>query len=755
MKRRFLEDAHKAEERGDIEEALALVRNVLEMSPEDSTALDCRRRIEARHVQARQDAPRKQQRRPSRPAARRTSEPINIPAGPIALLVVVVAVLGLVLYLVLSSSSTSGAALALQREAVRLEEQGEHQKAINAYQKIADEHPKSREAAHAQNEIRRLRDFIHAAEAELGQAAKLRAAGDAIGSYQRLSAFQAHRQYGRITSLRARAAKESEDLRAECLKTATARAEAAVARADYPAALAEYAVAMRDYGGADSVRAAMDAINATLAELKKSLEAAQTALAASQPQQAFEACRAALDVVPHDAKALDLLARVLPLLPPPEGMVLLPPGGYIVGGSKDNPRRQFRLPYGLYVDTAEVNVASFRRYLEATPAKKASAQPLGDPNNWSGSPEGLQETNPLLPVNHVSYDDAAAFAKWAGKRLPTEEEWEAAARGPDGRLYPWGQEWTSKGVNLGYGPCPPGQAVADRSPCGALDMAGNVAEWVASPWPGGEDDLPASVRAAHVKALEDWQRSLKANPAPSPAPPRPEAPAYFRIIKGSSWLGDEADRWCPAAPGAVAGAGAIPAIPGPEFVLAALTSGQGRDSALIPVDHLRNWGIHFTSVIRGPEGAFAIIRCARYYPEHGAWLGAAPKIKAGEIIRPAGDAATRVRAKTATGAWRLIPVELDSGCLLVEITQDQSVVIEDPSGIRRVVARATRKLPPMNELPAKAPETAPAPKTTLSEAAAAWARSRGIHSAEYANVGFRCVKDVYTPRAPRQPAPAR
>ncbi|HRU07651.1 MAG TPA: SUMF1/EgtB/PvdO family nonheme iron enzyme, partial [Candidatus Brocadiia bacterium] len=525
MKRRFLEDARKAEERGDVEEALALVRNVLEMSPEDSTALDYRRRIEARHAQTRPaDAKsKKQKRRPSRPAVRRTSEPLNVPAGPIAILAVIVAVLGLVLYLVLSASTTSSAAINLQREAIRLEEQGEHQKAISACQKIVDEYPRSREATHAQNEIKRLRDFLHAAEAELGQAAKLRAAGDSLGAYQRLSAFLAHRQYSRVSSLRARAAKEMEDLRAECLKASVARAEAAVAKADFEAALAEYGAALRAYNGGDDIRAAITAINGRLADLQKNLNAAQAALSASQPQQALSACRAALDIVPHNQKALDLLARVLPLIPPPEGMVLLPPGGYVVGGSKENPRRQFRLPYGLYVDAAEVNVASFRKFLAVAGAKRASSQPQGDPNNWPGNPEGPQEDNPLLPVNHVSYDNAAAYAKWAGKRLPTEEEWEAAARGPDGRPYPWGQEWAAKGVNIGYGPCQPGQATADRSPCGALDMAGNLAEWVATPWPGAEDDLPPSVRADYAKAIEQWQQSLRASPPPDPAPPRPPA----------------------------------------------------------------------------------------------------------------------------------------------------------------------------------------------------------------------------------------
>jgi serine/threonine-protein kinase len=139
-----------------------------------------------------------------------------------------------------------------------------------------------------------------------------------------------------------------------------------------------------------------------------------------------------------------------------------------------------------YIDKTEVTNAQYKEFLDKT------GHPA--PTDWQGGtyPAGADQ----LPVVNVTWNDAAAYAKWAGKRLPTEAEWEAAARGTDGRVFPWGNNWNPSAVNADQksgAPKPVGSFSAGASPCGAEDMIGNVWEWTATdyePYPNSSATWP-------------------------------------------------------------------------------------------------------------------------------------------------------------------------------------------------------------------------------------------------------------------------
>jgi formylglycine-generating enzyme required for sulfatase activity len=161
-------------------------------------------------------------------------------------------------------------------------------------------------------------------------------------------------------------------------------------------------------------------------------------------------------------------------LPPSEGMVSIAAGLYTVGST---PADDFHVQpeqkelAAFWIDTYEVTNAQYKTFVDET------GHP--PPTSWPGKDHH--------PVKGVSWDDAAAYCTWANKRLPTEAEWEVAARGPDPNppLYPWGND-PNAGGEIGYLPRTDtyevGSVAFNKSPFVVYDMAGNVWEWVKDPY---------------------------------------------------------------------------------------------------------------------------------------------------------------------------------------------------------------------------------------------------------------------------------
>ena len=196
----------------------------------------------------------------------------------------------------------------------------------------------------------------------------------------------------------------------------------------------------------------------------------------------------------------------------PDGMAYVPAGTFVMGLQSDRaeglaarhrvpelmarrwlgPQRPDRnlTAKACYIDRAEVTNAQYKSFVDAT----------GHPAPPSPAWEGNQVKPDVAhhPVTHVTWDDADAYAKWAGKRLPTEAEWERAARGGDGRLFPWGETYDPKlcvtALDGAKGTSDVGTRPQGRSPFGCDDMIGNVLEWTRDsflPYPGAEaEGLP-------------------------------------------------------------------------------------------------------------------------------------------------------------------------------------------------------------------------------------------------------------------------
>jgi serine/threonine-protein kinase len=158
-------------------------------------------------------------------------------------------------------------------------------------------------------------------------------------------------------------------------------------------------------------------------------------------------------------------------------MARIPGGRFLMGrndGDEDErPAHEVEVR-DFYLDKFEVTNQQYKKFTDAT------GHPL--PRHWRNNGSFAPEES-LLPVTFVTWQDAADYAKWAGKRLPTEEEWEYATRGGNkGSLYPWGNQWADGKANLNRPnqarPAPVHSFEQDVSSFGVYDLAGNVSEWV-------------------------------------------------------------------------------------------------------------------------------------------------------------------------------------------------------------------------------------------------------------------------------------
>lgn len=235
-------------------------------------------------------------------------------------------------------------------------------------------------------------------------------------------------------------------------------------------------------------------------------------------------------------------------------MALIPAGDFMMGSPEgegaydEHPQHTVYLD-AYYIDKYEVTNAQFREFVEATGyVTDAEHKGYGEvqnpkvsgswsrhnfrdvnwrhPNMWINSHAHLKawenyriEDKMDYPVVQVSWNDAQAYVAWAGKRLPTEAEWEKAARGPDGRKWTWGNifDLNIKGLtvhtNIGSdGPQTVGCFPTGISPYGIYNLAGNVQEWVA-----------------------DWYAPDYYNMSCPKNNPKGPDTGKFRVLRGGSW----------------------------------------------------------------------------------------------------------------------------------------------------------------------------------------------------------------------------
>ncbi|MBL8073954.1 MAG: SUMF1/EgtB/PvdO family nonheme iron enzyme [Nitrospira sp.] len=207
----------------------------------------------------------------------------------------------------------------------------------------------------------------------------------------------------------------------------------------------------------------------------------------------------------------------------PVSMITIPAGEFLMGSPEGIGRQDERPQRSVYldkfaIDQIEVTNERYMTFVKATGHRTP-------PNPYGTGPLVSLTGIEHLPVVQTTWYDAKAYCTWAKKRLPTEAEWEKAARGTDGRLYPWGNEPpTAKRANFDREwedektLHPVGSMSDGDSPYGVKDMAGNAREWVS-----------------------DWYDADYYQDAPKSNPPGPDKKGVVRSIRGGSWHSPASD----------------------------------------------------------------------------------------------------------------------------------------------------------------------------------------------------------------------
>ena len=215
-------------------------------------------------------------------------------------------------------------------------------------------------------------------------------------------------------------------------------------------------------------------------------------------------------------------------------MVYVPVGEFLMGSTDadkraDDDEKPQHIVYldAYWIDKTEVTNAQYRRCVEAGVCQVPRVM---EEHYWEEPSTYGDLSMAEHPVVHVNWNDARTYCEWAGVRLPTDAEWEKAARGTDGLLYPWGSTFDDRRLNFCDKRCvysvgveaddgyhrtaPVGNYPTGASPYGVLDMAGNAYEWVA-----------------------DWYDAEYYNRSPTRNPRGPDSGEYH-VLRGGSWHGN-------------------------------------------------------------------------------------------------------------------------------------------------------------------------------------------------------------------------